>query len=113
MRSQYSDQYNLAIKRELPGNILLQLGYVGSQGHRLLAIYEVNETVNRKGGANTCLEINAIVGPNTCAPFLEDSFYKFPLQPGQSIDLPYYNPGGAGATRPHLPFPPVNTPAPF
>jgi hypothetical protein len=111
MRSQYSDQYNLTIKRELPGNILLQVGYVGSQGHRLLAIYEVNETVNRKGGANTCLEINAIVGPNTCAPFLEDSFYKFPLQPGQSIDLPYYNPGGAGATGPNVPCLPVNTPA--
>jgi hypothetical protein len=111
MRSQYSDQYNLTIKRELPGNILLQLGYVGSQGHRLLAIYEVNETVNRKGGANTCLEILAIVGPNSCGPFFEDSFFQFPLQPGQSIDLPYYNPGGPSATGPNVPCLPVNTPA--
>ena len=42
MRPQYSDQYNLTIKRELPGNILVQVAYVGSQGHRLLATYEVN-----------------------------------------------------------------------
>jgi len=32
LRPQYSAQYNLTIKRELPGNILLQVGYVGSQG---------------------------------------------------------------------------------
>jgi hypothetical protein len=111
MRSQYSDQYNFTIKRELPGDILLQVGYVGSQGHRLLAIYEVNETVNRKGGANTCLEINAITGSSTCGPFLEDSFYQFMLQPNQSIDLPYYNPGGPNATGPNVPCLPVNTPA--
>jgi len=40
MRPQYQNQYNLTIKRELPGNMLLQLAYVGSQGHRLLATYE-------------------------------------------------------------------------
>jgi hypothetical protein len=88
------------------------VGYVGSQGHRLLAIYEVNETVNRmKDGANTCLEINAIVGSSKCGPFGEDAFYQFPLQPGQSIDLPYFNPGGMGATGPNVPCLPVNTPA--
>src|SRR5262249_32355980 len=42
LRPQYSNQYNLTIKRELPGNILLQVGYVGSQGHRLLASYDLN-----------------------------------------------------------------------
>jgi hypothetical protein len=111
MRPQYSDQYNLTIKRELPGDILLQVGYVGSQGHRLLAIYELNETVNRKDGANTCLELNSIVGPGTCGPFGEDTAYSFMLPPGQSIDLPYFNPAGPGATGPNTPCLPVNTPA--
>jgi hypothetical protein len=110
MRSQYSDQYNLTIKRELPGDILVQVGYVGSQAHRLLAIYEVNETVNRPGGVNTCLELDAIVGTDTCGPFGEDGFYSFLLPPGQSIDLPYYTPGGAGATGPNVPCLPKNTP---
>jgi hypothetical protein len=104
MRSQYSDQYNLTFKRELPGDILLQVGYVGSQGHRLLAIYEVNET-----NPKTCLEINAIPG-GSCGPFGEDSVYSLMLQPNQSIDLPYYNPNGPGGTGPNVPCLPVNTP---
>ena len=78
MRMQYSDQYNLTIKRQLPGDILVQLGYVGSQGHRLLAIYEVNET-----NPKTCLEIIAIVGPGGCGQFGEDTAYSFMLQPGE------------------------------
>jgi hypothetical protein len=105
MRSQYSDQYNLTIKRELPGDILLQVGYVGSQGHRLLAIYEVNET-----NPQTCLEISAIPG-QACGPFGEDSNYSFLLPAGQAFDLPYYNPGGAGATGPNVPCLPVKTPS--
>ena len=42
LRTQYSAQYNLTIKRELPGNILFQIGYVGTQGHRLLASHDQN-----------------------------------------------------------------------
>jgi carboxypeptidase family protein len=106
MRSQYSDQYNLTIKRELPGDILLQVGYVGSQGHRLLAIYEVNET-----NPKTCLEIIAILGSSACGPFFEDSFYQFTLPAGQALDLPYFNPGGPNATGPNVPCLPVKTPA--
>ena len=111
MRSQYSDQYNLTIKREFPGNILLQVGYVGAQGHRLLAIYEVNET-----NPNTCLELQAFsVSLNNpllaCGPFFEDAAYSFTLPAGQSFDLPYYNPGGVTATGPNVPCLPVNTPA--
>ncbi|MFI5058353.1 MAG: carboxypeptidase regulatory-like domain-containing protein [Candidatus Acidiferrales bacterium] len=104
MRSQYSDQYNLTIKRELPGDILLQVGYVGSQGHRLLAIYEVNET-----NPKTCLEINTIPG-KSCGQFGEDGFYSFTLPAGQALDLPYYNPGGPNATGPNVPCLPVKTP---
>ena len=37
MRSQYSAQYNLTIQRELTNDMKIQVGYVGSQGHRLLA----------------------------------------------------------------------------
>jgi len=122
MRSQYSDQYNLTIKRELPGNILLQLGYVGSQGHRLLAIYEVNET-----NPATCVAIAAIAAANpanvltaplaaggtqtTCGPFTEDATYFINLPAGQSLTLPYFNPGGAGAVGPNVPCLPVKTPA--
>jgi hypothetical protein len=106
MRPQYSDQYNFTIKRELPGDILVQVGYVGSQGHRLLAIYEVNET-----NPQTCLELSAIPGTGGCAQFSEDAFYQFTLPAGQAFDLPYYNPGGPNATGPNVPCLPVHTPA--
>jgi hypothetical protein len=116
MRPQYSDQYNLTIKRELPGNILLQLGYVGSQGHRLLAIYEVNETFSKVVNGtllNTCLEMNAIAGTGTCGTAGEDFVYNFMLPPNASIDLPYFTPGGASAPAgtPNVPCLPVNTPS--
>src|SRR5262249_46594595 len=42
LRSQYSAQYNLTIQRELVKDLLLQAGYVGSQGHRLLATHDLN-----------------------------------------------------------------------
>jgi carboxypeptidase family protein len=103
MRPQYSDQYNLTFKRELPGDILVQLGYVGSQGHRLLAIYEVNET-----NPKTCLEISAIPGSGGCGQFGEDLFYSFTLPPGQGLDLPYI-PGGPNGQN--IPCLPVKTPA--
>src|SRR5262249_15801566 len=37
LRTQYAEQYNLTIQREFRGDILFQIGYVGSQAHRLLA----------------------------------------------------------------------------
>jgi Carboxypeptidase regulatory-like domain len=109
MRPQYQDQYNFTIKRELPGNMLLQVAYVGSQGHRLLATYEVNP-----GNPTTCNQLQAVstfyapflsdgVTPNpnrndplsaayTCGAFFEDSAFSLPagsLPPGFTINLPY------------------------
>jgi len=109
MRPQYQNQYNLTIKRELPGNMLLQLAYVGSQGHRLLATYEVSP-----GSPQTCNAIAAIAVANpadvltaspaaggtqtTCGAFGEDSSYF--ILPGTQIPagglvLPY---GPSGPT---------------
>ena len=95
MRPQYQDQYNLTIKRELPGNMLLQVAYVGSQGHRLLATYEVNP-----GNPQTCLDL-ANQGQG-CGPFGEDSPYSFTLQlqPGQTFHLPYVGGGPNGQNIP-------------
>jgi hypothetical protein len=100
LRLQYSDQYNLTIKRELPGNTLFQIGYVGSQGHRLLASYEINT-----GNPQTCNALATIAAANpgnvltglggsstTCSSFGEDSSYF--VSPGTVIppgglQLPY------------------------
>ncbi len=95
MRPQYSDQYNLTIKRELPGDILLQVAYVGSQGHRLLATYEVNP-----GNPTTCNDLAA--QGQGCGPFGEDSAYSFILNlpAGQTFHLPYV---GSPSGGPNIP----------
>ena len=53
MRSQYSAQYNFTIQRELSKDLKLEIGYVGSQGHRLLATHDINYS-----NPQTCLDIN-------------------------------------------------------
>ena len=102
LRTQYSAQYNLTIKRELPGNILFQIGYVGTQGHRLLAIHDQNAA-----NANTCIDLAAL-GPG-CGPFSEDKQYQFTLMPGQTLRMPYIN--SATGTGPNVPCPLQNAPA--
>jgi len=93
MRSQYSDQYNLTIKRELPGDILLQVAYVGSQGHRLLATYELNP-----GNPTTCNDL--VTYGQACGPFGEDFPYSFLLPTGKQFHLPYVGGGPNGQNIP-------------
>ena len=40
--SPYAMNFNLNVQRELPGSMILQVGYVGSQGRRLNLVYEGN-----------------------------------------------------------------------
>src|SRR5207248_2721882 len=42
LRDQYTNQYNLGIQHQFAGDIVMSLGYVGSQGHRLLATHDIN-----------------------------------------------------------------------
>ncbi len=125
MRSQYSDQYNLTIERELRSDLKLQLSYVGSQGHRLLATHDLNY-----GSSQTCLDLQAIAdaypgngqpaapGIGTdCAQFFSDSAFTIPTQafdstgasvnvtiPAQGLHLPYgpngpsFIPGGTSVS---------------
>jgi hypothetical protein len=87
MRTQYSEQYNLTIQRELRGDVLFQIGYVGTQAHRLLASYDLNY-----GQAQPCLDLNAVLGAGTCGPFGADSSYTIPagaIPAGFVFHLPY------------------------
>jgi hypothetical protein len=121
LRTQYSAQYNFTIKRELPGNILLQVGYVGSQGHRLLAIHDQNAA-----NPQTCLDMSAIsafyappasggpANPNendalsaaySCAPFFEDSSFSLPassVPTGFTVRLPYGSVPSVGPGNPAI-----------
>jgi outer membrane receptor protein involved in Fe transport len=83
LRTQYTAQYNFSIQREIARDLLLQIGYVGSQGHRLLASHDINY-----GNPQTCLDINTYMGDGTCGPTLEDSTYQFTLPAGGTFHLP-------------------------
>jgi hypothetical protein len=95
MRTQFSDQYNLTIERQLRGDMKLEVGYVGSQGHRLLATHDVNFS-----NPQTCLDINSIVGAGTCGQFLEDSVYSLTVPSGFNFHMPNGSivTGAAGGT---------------
>jgi len=92
MRTQYSSQYNLTIQHELSKDLVLQVGYVGSQGHRLLATHDINF-----GNPQTCNDLQAMSvlnndGNLACGPFFADSPYF--ISPGEIVP-----PGGL-----HLPY---------
>jgi Carboxypeptidase regulatory-like domain/TonB-dependent Receptor Plug Domain len=108
LRSQYSEQYNLTIERQLTRDMLLRVAYVGTQAHHLLAIRDLDP-----GNAQTCLDLEAVStfysplspdgtpNPNgnaalssdySCGPFDSDSAYNLPagsLPAGMTLHLPY------------------------
>ncbi len=108
LKSQYAEQYNLTIERQLTKDMLLRIAYVGTQDHHLLAIHDLNP-----GNAQTCLDLEAAStfyaaslpdgtpNPNanaglsstySCGPFGSDNSYNLPagsLPPGFNLHLPY------------------------
>jgi hypothetical protein len=92
LRSQYAEQYNLTIERQLSNNLLLTMAYVGSQGHRLLATHDLNY-----GDAQTCLDlqnISTLTGDSSlaCGPFFADSSFSIAageIPAGVTLHLPY------------------------
>jgi Carboxypeptidase regulatory-like domain len=93
MRSQYSAQYNLTIQHQLRNDLKVEVGYVGSQGHRLLATHDVNY-----GIPQTCLQINDALGAGTCGPYSADSTFVIPagkVTGANGLYLPY---GPSGPT---------------
>ena len=86
-RSQYAEQYNLTLQRQIGNDIVAQVAYVGSQGHRLLVTRDLNYS-----DAQTCLDLDTILGAGTCAPFGEDGLFTVPagaIPSGVTLHLPY------------------------
>ncbi|HUJ33473.1 MAG TPA: TonB-dependent receptor [Candidatus Acidoferrum sp.] len=80
--SPYAEQYSLTIDRQFGADTLLSLGYVGSQGHHLVALVEANPS-----NPAACLSVSepSQVAPNTptCGPFSETG--TFTTAAGQSV----------------------------
>ena len=94
MRTQYTSQYNLTIQHQFANNLMAQMGYVGSEGHRLLASYDLNPSIPQ-----TCADMITISNslpnnvtsygtPTTCGPFLEDSQWSVTVPPGFKFHMP-------------------------
>ncbi len=95
MRTQYSAQYNFTIQRELTKDMKLEVGYVGSQGHRLLATHDINYSQPQ-----SCLDIITIAAANpanvtdgsgnqvTCGPFAEDAPFDVTVPNGFNFHMP-------------------------
>ena len=87
MRTQYTAQYNLNIQRELAKDLMFQVGYVGTQGHRLLASHDINPS-----NPQTCLDINSVLGSGTCTSTGEDTVFIIPstaVAPAGGFHVPY------------------------
>jgi hypothetical protein len=83
LRTQYTAQYNFGISREIAKDLVWNLGYVGSQGHRLLASHDINPS-----NPQTCLDIITIQGAGACGPFAEDSAFNVTVPSGFNFHLP-------------------------
>jgi hypothetical protein len=94
LRAQYTSQYNLTIQLELSNSLMLQVSYVGSQGHRLLATHDINAS-----NPQTCLDIINIANANannvssygapaTCGPTVEDSQWSVTVPSGYQFHMP-------------------------
>jgi hypothetical protein len=112
LRSQYTTQYNLTFQRDLSNSTMLQIGYVGSQGHRLLATHDINPS-----NPQTCLDMANIssyyanLGNQTlaaaygCGPTVEDSDWVLPansIPAGYTLHMPYGSVAQYGAGNPAL-----------
>jgi len=94
LRTQYTTQYNLTIQRQLTKDMMLQLGYVGSQGHRLLASHDINPS-----NPQTCVDMISLYNmnpnnvtsfgtPTQCGPFLQDTQWSVTVPAGFQFHMP-------------------------
>ena len=86
LKSQYAEQYNLTIERQLTKDMVFRIAYVGTQAHHLLASHDLNA-----GNIQTCLGLinmatanpaSVLSGPGglqtSCGPFSADTEYFIP-----------------------------------
>ncbi|HVN94054.1 MAG TPA: carboxypeptidase regulatory-like domain-containing protein [Terracidiphilus sp.] len=96
----YVYNFNLNIQRQLPGNMVLQFGYVGSVGHRLATTYDA-DPITAAGHAACLTNTGAEAGCTSSAGRAQQHLF-FPQntsQPATIDGIPDYLDVGALATR--------------
>jgi hypothetical protein len=101
LRTQYAEQYNFTVERQLTTDMLLRVAYVGTQAHHLLASQDINY-----GNSQTCQDLINLaangIGPG-CGTFGTDNQYQFFLPAGQTLHMPYIP--GSSPNGPNIPCP--------
>jgi hypothetical protein len=86
IKTPYIENYNLNIQQQLASKVTLQVGYVGSQGHRLLRFFDISQpsqaaitAADCPNGIATCATTGAILdfGVPRTFNFPNGSFYLF------------------------------------
>jgi hypothetical protein len=54
MKTPYMENYNINIQQQLTSKTTLQIGYVGSQGHRLFRFYDINQPTQKAIWSGDC-----------------------------------------------------------
>ncbi len=78
-RMPYAEHYNFSIQRELSKSMVMTLGYVGTQGHKLISQYDADP-----GNARLCLDLTAMGALDLttqsigCGPYQENDIYQLP-----------------------------------
>ena len=112
LRAQYTEQYNFGIQHEVFKDTVLSVGYVGSQGHRLLATHDLSPA-----NAQTCLDLNNISSyyanlknqvlsaAYACGPASGDSAFSLQantIPTGFTVHLPYGSVPSVGPGNPAI-----------
>jgi hypothetical protein len=62
-RNPYSQQWNFTVQREMPAELLLELGYVGATAHKLRHTYNINTPPPGPGAVNNRRPVQRIAVP--------------------------------------------------
>jgi hypothetical protein len=95
----YVYNFNFNLQRELPGNVRVQAGYVGSVGHRLVLTYE-SDPITPAGHAACVTDVNGCGAPGQIFTHLLYPQYAAQpaLVPGGG-GIPYYESVGTQGTE--------------
>ena len=83
IKTPYIENYNLNLQQQFSNNVVLQVGYVGSQGHRLFRFYDLMQPSQATINADDIAFANSTPGctvtlPNCIADFAVTRNYNFP-----------------------------------
>jgi hypothetical protein len=98
IKTPYMENYNVNIQQQIGNKTVLQVGYVGSQGHRLLRFYDLNQPTNAAvtaadcpSGIATCATTGAIQDFGVPRPFGDAGVGAFYIYQENSTAKSNYN----------------------